>query len=349
MAAYRILSIDGGGIRGIIPAIVLERLCAQPSLHGWLDRVDLVAGTSTGGLLALGIAAGLSPSEIREIYETKGRCIFSDSLLDDVCDFGNLRGADYGLRHLRRELRRVLGRRTLGELKKHVVITAFDLDDRSRSSTSGMGTRAAQRTPHHWRPKIFHNLPTDDNDAGARAYRVALYTCAAPTYFPSVDGYIDGGVFAPNPSVCALAQCQNAARRQDPPSSGANRSGTSVRPHRSLSRIVLLSLGTGMSLRHIAGDSHDWGYLQWARPLLRIMIDGASQIADHQCRQFLGPRYFRLAPVFPTGINPPMDAAERLPYMAQFARELDLGLCERWIRARWLRAERREAARSATS
>ncbi len=67
MAKYRILSLDGGGIRGIITAIILQRLNAETGLAGWLDLADLIAGTSTGGLLSLGLAKGLPPEFMRNI------------------------------------------------------------------------------------------------------------------------------------------------------------------------------------------------------------------------------------------------------------------------------------------
>ena len=59
MTTYRVLSIDGGGIRGLVTTVMLQRLAAEPGLETFLDRADLLAGTSTGGLLALGIAKGL--------------------------------------------------------------------------------------------------------------------------------------------------------------------------------------------------------------------------------------------------------------------------------------------------
>ena len=97
MARYRILSIDGGGIRGIVTTVVMQRLAATPGLEGFLDKVDLIAGTSTGGLLALGIARGLDLEDIRNLYVEDGPKIFDDSWIDDLLDLGKLRGADYKL------------------------------------------------------------------------------------------------------------------------------------------------------------------------------------------------------------------------------------------------------------
>jgi patatin-like phospholipase/acyl hydrolase len=312
MTKYRILSLDGGGIRGVITAIILQRLNAEPRLNGWLNSVDLIAGTSTGGLLALGLAHGLSPEFMRSVYETKGAEIFDDSWLDDLVDIGKITGADYDIKNLEREVKKIFGKTTLAQLKRRVLITAFDLDNESHNK--------ALRT---WKPKLFHNFPGHDTDGSELAYKVGLYTSAAPTYFPSVDGYIDGGVYATNPSMCALAQSQDSDFKNRP----------------SLSDVVLLSLGTGTCLLYIEGKELDWGYTQWAKQLVTLMLDGTSGIADYQCNQILGDRYHRMAPVFPPNISIPMDAVDRIPYMVEFAeshKHVDLTATIKWLKDYWL-------------
>ncbi|MHC4363307.1 MAG: patatin-like phospholipase family protein, partial [Planctomycetota bacterium] len=274
MAKYRVLSIDGGGIRGVVTTVLLQRIVATPGLENLLNSIDLIAGTSTGGLLALAMAKELDLGEIRDVYVKKGPKIFDDSWLDDLVDLGRLRGADYGTRGLRRELRRLFRNTTLGELSKRVLITAFDLDNEEPERRA-------------WKPKLFHNFDGPENDRASLARDVGLYTSAAPTYFPSVDGYIDGGVYASNPAMCALAQTQDP--RYDPTPS--------------LDDVLLLSLGTGRSLQYIKGKSHDWGYAQWIKPLITLMLDATAAIADYQCQQMLRERYHRLAPVFPGGVS----------------------------------------------
>ena len=308
MAVYRILSIDGGGIRGIISAILLERLSAEPSLSGWLGKVDLLAGTSTGGLLALGIANALDLQVIRNLYETKGKSIFDDSWLRDLRDLGGIIGAKYDIANLDKELRAIFGATILSQLSKKVLITAFDLDNGVADDT--------QRT---WKPKLFHNFPGADSDGDQLAYKVGLYTAAAPTYFPSVDGYVDGGVFASNPAMCALAQTQDP-RIPDRPA---------------LQDVILLSLGTGTSLTYITGESLDWGYAQWAKPLVSLILDGVAGIADYQCKQLLGSAYHRLGPVFPPPASVPMDAVDRVPGMIAFAGQVALGPTIEWLKTHW--------------
>jgi patatin-like phospholipase/acyl hydrolase len=310
MAKYRILSIDGGGIRGIVTTVMMERLKATPGLGQFLDKVDLIAGTSTGGLLALGIARGLDLEEIRNLYVNDGPDIFDDSWLDDLLDLGKLRGADYMIAPMRRVFKRVLGQdTTLGQLRKRVLITAFDMDNEDENEQ--------KRT---WKPKLFHNFPGAGNDRGELAHKVGMYTAAAPTYFPSVDGFIDGGVYANNPSMCALAQTQDTRYRPTPP----------------IDEVVLLSLGTGTSLFYVRGKTLDWGYVQWIKPLISLMLDGISGIADYQCSQMLRNRYHRLAPVFPPDVSIPMDAVKKIPYMIEFAEGLDLRPTVRWMERHWM-------------
>jgi patatin-like phospholipase/acyl hydrolase len=309
MAKYRVVSIDGGGIRGLVAIVLLQRILATPGFEGFLDSIDLVAGTSTGGLLALGIARPVPLEEMRNLYVKNGPKIFDDSWLDELVDLGKLRGADYDIKPLRRELQRLFGEIPLGRLKKRVLVPAFDLDNEDPE----------QRT---WKPKLFHNFTGPNNDRSAPAAKVGLYTSAAPTYFPSVEGYVDGGVCANNPAMCALAQTQDRRYKPTP----------------SLDEVMLLSLGTGTSLQYIKGKSHDWGLAQWMKPMINLMLDGAIGIADYQCRQILGERYHRLAPVFPPGVSVPMDAVDKIPRMIEFADALNIDNTLTWLKKTWLPA-----------
>jgi len=308
MAKYRVVAIDGGGIRGLVTTVLLQRIVATPALTDFLDSIDFIAGTSAGGLLALGISNQIDLQRIRDVYATRGPRIFDDSWLDNLIDLGKLRGADYDIAPLRRELKSLFGDITLGQLRKRVLITAFDLDNQH-----------ADPGKRQWKPKLFHNFAGPNNDRAYRVADVALYTSAAPTYFPSVDGYIDGGVYASNPAMCALAQTQDTRYSPAPP----------------LDDVLMLSLGTGLSLQYIKGRSHDWGYAQWARPLINLMCDGTAGIADYQCRQILGERYHRLAPVFPVGTTVPMDDVRRIPYMIEFAEAVPIDETIDWLSTRW--------------
>lgn len=309
MPKYRILSLDGGGIRGVLTTSILGRL--NKEFPGFLQKADLLAGTSTGGLIALALAQDIDDLQtINELYskEENDPKVFADTLLDDIRDLGQLLGAQYDNKNLEEELKNILGATTtLAELHKKVLITAFDLKNEAGPDES-------------WKPKLFHNFPGPDSDGNVLAYKVGLYTSAAPSYFPSVDGYIDGGVFANNPSMCALAQTQ------DP------RSGMPA----NLSDILLLSIGTGKSKHLIEGSRNDWGYVQWMRPIITLILDGVEGIADYQCRMILREQYHRVQPPFIESNPIQVDAIEQVPTLIKISDDFDLSTTIDWLGTYWM-------------
>lgn len=307
MIRYRILSLDGGGIRGLLTLVLLQKL--DKLVADWLSRVDLIAGTSTGGIIALALAHGLPPGEIRKLYEEKCGVIFDDSWLDDLLDVGNLRGAAYDNKGLRREVRRILGDTKLKDLGKNVLISTFDLDNEAEEP--------AQR---HWKAKYFHNFAGADSDGEALTYQVALYTSAAPSYFPAVDGYVDGGVVTNNPSMAALAQTQDS------------RAHIENRP--ALDEIALLSIGTGQQLYRIEGKRLDWGWGQWARPIINVMLDGGMRVVDYQCQQILKAHYHRVCPV----TTPPiaLDDYRKTAVLVALGETTPLDETAQWLQTYWM-------------
>jgi patatin-like phospholipase/acyl hydrolase len=311
MAPYRILSMDGGGIRGALTIRVIERL--DQMVPNWLEKVDLFAGTSTGGILALVLAAGLKPTFVREMFEKLGKDVFADSLLDDIKDAGKIFGADYSLKPLYQMFIDHLGDICLGDLKKRVLISTFDLDN---------GVDLPGR-PRSWKAKFFHNYPGPDSDSQARVADVGAMTSAAPTFFPIYQGFIDGGVVATNPSMCAVAQALHKE-------TGRQR----------LRDVHLLSLGTGCNSAYITEDNGDWGLAQWAPHLVGMMLDGGGNLADYQCRQVLGPRYLRVNP--PLHRNVEMDDVKSTAFLLQVADLENLTETAGWLRSNFMRE--REAA-----
>lgn len=301
MSTYLVLAMDGGGIKGLITAILLERLEAQ--VPGFISRVDLFAGTSTGGLLALGLGAGRTPTQARALYETFGKVVFADTPWDNLHDLGTLIGAQYSLKPLRQVLESEFGGLTLGDLNRRVLVSAFDLD--APPQTPGQ--------PRAWKAKFFHNYPGTDSDAGQKVVDVGLYTSAAPTYFPICDGYIDGGVVANNPSVCALAQALH-------PLTGGQK----------LEDLRLLSVSTGSNPRRLDSLNGDWGLAQWASHLINLMLEGSAGLADYQCRQILGDRYLRVDPRLPEPVG--MDQVDKIPLMRRVAGNWDLTAAVDWLK-----------------
>lgn len=197
---FRILAIDGGGIRGVFPATFLAAL---ENLHlggrSVARHFDLIAGTSTGGIIALGLGARLQTDEIRDLYVKRGCEVFppiGDGVLSRVKrrwhDSRQLFTYRYNRAALERVLSECFGHTILGDAQTRLCIPSVD---------GRYGETYIFKTPHH---------PDFTKDAAESMTKVAMATAAAPTYFrPFEDaGYtsIDGGLFANNPIMVALAE-----------------------------------------------------------------------------------------------------------------------------------------------
>ena len=297
--AYRILSLDGGGIRGVLTIRLIERLSDQ--FPAFLENVDLIAGTSTGGILALCLAAGLSPKHVREMYQDLGERVFREGPIDLAAE--KAFKADYSSDTLREIIKQVLGSVTLGDLKKKVLISAFDLDNETIKPGS----------PRTWKAKFFHNFDPEDADYQELVVDVAARTSAAPTYFPIYQGYIDGGVVANNPTMCAVAQSLE-------PKNGKQK----------LQDLRVLSMGTGNNPTFLTEKDGSWGLIKWAPHLIGLMMDGAVNLADYQCRQLLGKNYLRISPIMQKSIS--LDDVKSVPFLLQLADLEPLDGQVRWLK-----------------
>lgn len=301
MSKFRILCLDGGGIRGLYTAVLLDRiLTAVPT---FLDDIHLYAGTSTGGILALGLAAGRTPAEGVALYQQWGPRIFSRSLVWRLRTLWGLIGAKYDNQMLHEAVTSELGDLTMADLAqrgKHVLISSFDLD-------------VGQSPYHCWRPKFFHNFPGPTGDPDEKLADVAMYTSAAPTYFPSYKGYVDGGVAANSPTMAALAQALD-------PGTGGQQLGD----------IRLLSFSTGLSPQAIEGERHNWGLLQWASPAIPIMLEGSMDTQNYESKRILGlERYHRLHQSLPQPVE--LDDVSSMDRLIAYANAVDIGPTVAWI------------------
>ena len=290
MKSYNILSIDGGGIRGILSARILQRL-------GNLDA-DLYCGTSTGGIIALGLAFGLKADALVDFYWSSGQSVFyQPSFLHRV--MGGVFNSQYENTKLYDLLYSIFTDYRLGDLERKVLIPTFDL------MADDVGT---------WKPKFFHNL--DSSDLNERIVDVALRTTAAPSYFPSYQGYIDGGIIANNPSVCALAQALDQ--------------GT---VNSDINQIRLLSISTGRLSQGIDGETLDWGLTKWMRYATNMAMEGTVDVSHYQCSRVLKEKYFRIDPVLPKRIN--LDQVSEVKHLVEIADEMELTNVEHWIQTQW--------------
>ncbi|MGH8129045.1 MAG: patatin-like phospholipase family protein [Gammaproteobacteria bacterium] len=306
---WRILAIDGGGVRGYYAALLIARLAAANPR--WLERVDLIAGTSTGAIIALGLALEMAPADIAGIYVRDAEKIFTTSFANRLIDAGGLIGPRYDVRRFAAILRRIFHDVRLRDLSRKVAIPAFELDDKN-----------ADPARRHWQARLFHNLPGPQADTDLLARRAALYSSAVPAVFATADGYIDGGVFASNPALCALALSLDATAQARPAT---------------LDKVRVFSVGTGRSPQHIEGERLQWGLTQWARSLIGVTFDAGVGMVDYQCRQILGNRYHRLNPWL-NGASIQLDDADALPKLERAANAAELDSTLAWLDAVWMDA-----------
>jgi uncharacterized protein len=311
---YRILSVDGGGVRGLLVTILLQRLLTDSERPDYLEQIDLFAGVSTGAIIAAGLAAGVPVSEGSGLYLTHSKEIFTDSFWDNLKDLGFAVGAQYDNIPLHRVLLSVFGGKTLDTLNKRVLIPTFDLDNEGKSSD---GVR-------RWSPKFFHNFPVPDADGDQGVVDVLMRTTAVPAFFPMYQGYVDGGLVANSPSMCALAQALDEETGKQVPED-----------------VVLLSIGTGRMPSYLPQQDADWGWKQWGvqlqvdpqlgvrLPIIDIVMEGMDGVADYQCRRILGDRYHRLQPDLPEPIG--LDAVDKLDKLMEIANEVDLAETAVWL------------------
>jgi uncharacterized protein len=308
MAVFRIVSFDGGGLKGLISLGMIERITAAVGSSSWLMDADMYAGTSTGGLIALALACGRSVSDISSFYMQYGGRIFDRHSLTYITSLNKFLHAGYENKWLKKAIESILYDTTIDTLEKKVLITSFDLCEK-------VGKRKC------WAPKIFHNFRGSGQDR-VRLTDVGLYTTAAPVYLPTVDGYIDGGVCANNPAMCALAQAVDSRTEEC----------------HQLDDIRILSFGTGVNPEAVSGKKLRWGILGWNVKLLRIIMDGSVGIADYQCRHLLGDtRYKRFEADLKDTID--MDDAAQINRMIAVGREIEpanVDAWAEWIASNWM-------------
>jgi len=295
---FKILTIDGGGTKGVIPAKILD--CLEQDLgKPALEWFNLLAGTSTGGIICLGLACGLKASQLVDLYLFESRHIFSEPWTDRLSGLDEHLNANYQHKNLHKILNKYFGRLTLGDLhfqlglgekKKEVMICSFDLNpevvaDRNRN----------------YRPSLFHSA--FKRDQGETLVDVALRTTSAPTYFPIYQKkYIDGGVAMNNPAMAAIAYAMNDSKTRGHENGLYLANGyKGLRVKRE--KIQVLSLGTGSSnLNRIEANvikSGNWGNIQWIKYLPQLITESNIQSSIYYARHVLPDQHFlRIDPSF---------------------------------------------------
>ncbi|WP_341812167.1 patatin-like phospholipase family protein [Wolbachia endosymbiont (group A) of Conops quadrifasciatus] len=260
-----ILSVDGGGIRGIIPAIILaeiEKRAKKPIA----EIFDLMAGTSTGGIVAAGLCKKdergkpqYSTNDLVQLYQQYGSYIFESSFWRrSIASW--LNGAQYSYKNIEFILDKYFGKSTIADVSSNLLLTSYDI--------------------HNNCPFFFKSWREDRNFIKLKDALRA--TTAAPTYFipkhlkiNQIDRVlVDGGVFANNPAACAYASGKRLFPNDD---------------------IVLVSIGTGRTNRSIKyTNSRRFGRIGWIKPLLHVMFASSLDAINYQLDQVIGDKYIRI-------------------------------------------------------
>ncbi len=260
-----IISVDGGGIKGIVAITILQAIQNKlpKPIH---EYVDCFAGTSTGGLIASGLTIPdeegkplYTTDDIVEIYQTLGPDVFNRSFWHKVKTLWGLISPKFPLDGLEKVSNDKFGDVKLKDALSHVIVATYDLATR--------------------RPVVFDSSNPELNDISFKD--VCMGTASVPTMFPSVKSgkynLIDGGIFAVSPALCALAICKQK------------------HPNESF---MVISIGNGdynESLSH--KKTSGWGLLQWGSTAVGVILDGIGDSVDQQTKVFSthgDGKYYRL-------------------------------------------------------
>lgn len=305
---FRILSIDGGGLRGMVPLMVLEKIEKETGkrIH---EMFDMVVGTSTGGIIVCGVLGSedgktprLTLSQIMSLYRSKANEIFPYRKWPR-CAFQKIRNVfrpKFRPDGLDRNLTEYFGGLKLSDMLGQGIVTSYDVKNnevvmfKSRKAIS---------------EKEVYDANLKD---------VCRATSAAPTYLPAYKMkfagkdrvLVDGGVYVNNPAMSAVADAVKC---------GVN-----------LSDIEVLSLGTGTHVERRA-DATKWGLGKWARPISEVMMAGTSAATSYECDYML-KKHVRVQIRIPNEDLKEMDDSRKttLDYIAGLVNEQVLDNEQEW-------------------
>lgn len=266
MKSVKVLAIDGGGIRGIIPAVILSEI--EKRLGAPLcNFFDLISGTSTGGIIALGLGTRCkrgqpySPTELADLYVENGPAIFKKSFLTWAKNFARPK---YSPDALQSALVEFFGDTQFSTALTPLLVSSYDLQ--GQLPFFFKSHRIAENPRYNW-PVVS----------------IARATSAAPTYFPPLQltrdsesyALVDGGVFVNNPAMAAYAEARALYPRA--------------------AEFIVVSAGTGNRQDQITyAQAKNWGLLQWARQIAPVFMDSVSEAVDYELKSMPGCTYYRM-------------------------------------------------------
>lgn len=296
-STFNILSFDGGGIRGVLSIKLLEKI--QNEILNIVKTSNLISGTSTGSLIALGLAYGINPSEISNMYSKENlEYIFDKS-------YSQISRPKYDNKHLKEILLSVFPENLkLKDLGKLVIIPTFYLGDKDNS----------------WKAIFYNNIPNSETE-NYRVVDVAMASSAAPVFFPSYDCHIDGGVIATDPSLVSIIYSIDKELGKK------------------IDKIRLLSFGTGYCYNSINEDTSKWGAIEWVTskdpniPIITVTLEGNAQISQIFSKKILDNNYYRVNPKMDKNVS--IDDTKSIDYLLRLAKEYDIKECVNWINNKW--------------
>lgn len=264
---FQILSLDGGGIKGLFSAAVLAKLEEDLNIK-ITNHFNLITGTSTGGIISLGLGLGLSPKEIVDFYVNKGKSIFPKKYFENLQHFLRRK---YSSKELKKSLIECFTDKLLGASNKRLVIPAYSLDSDDVHIF---------KTAHHER---------FTRDYKVEMWKVAMATSAAPTYFScfqEVDSIrlADGGVWANNPIMVGIVEAIGVLNIP-------------------LEAIKVLSLGTTDEVTSRPNRLNNGGLWHWRKQGIKVALRGQSISANNQAFHLLGEdNLLRIDPKVPDNL-----------------------------------------------
>lgn len=296
-SAFNILTFDGGGLRGALSISLLDRI--QQEYSDIVSKTNMMGGTSTGSLIALGLAYGVSPNEIKKLYSIEKASYIFDKSYSEVIR------PKYDNTHLKEVLLEIFPQNLrLKDLGKIVVIPTFYIGDKINS----------------WKPIFYNNIPGSPTE-NAHVIDVALSSSAAPVFFPTYNNHIDGGIVATDPSLACIIYALSKELSQ------------------TKSDIRLLSFGTGYYYNSIKQDTTQWGVLEWLTnknpdlPIISITLEANSQMSQSFSQMILDDNYHRINPRMNRDIG--MDDVHALDYLCKLGEGCDINSCIEWIKNKW--------------
>lgn len=292
---YRVLSIDGGGVRGAFALNILKFIEDEVD-RDFIKKIDCFAGTSTGGLIATCLNLGFSPKKLLFYYRYLSPLAFPKN------GSGN---SKYRHDRLKKLLMTVVPKdMSLKDLKRDLIIPSCRLFEPSKK---------------RWKEEIYDTYGAYDD----KVIDVAIRSAAAPLYFPSYQGHIDGGVFAVNPSMIAYSRAIDVK--------GGGKLSSDIR---------LLSLGNGVNPSGIEGEI-DWGVEDWMGKkfkLFELMTDMGMQAPHYPLQQILKGQYRRINSILKEPIA--MDDSKKVKSLMKSAALFRKENTELWgLDKKWLKEE----------